>query len=142
MELVSACLVGLNTRYNGESSPCPELIELLLKGEVMPLCPEQLGGLPTPRSPCTLVGGDGCAVLKGEAKAVNRDGEEVTRKLVRGAREALKVIKGMGIERAHLREGSPSCGVSHTDCDWRKESGCGVTAALLKSEGVELIGVP
>lgn len=142
MQVVSACLVGLNTRYNGASSPSPELIELLLRGEVIPVCPEQLGGLPTPRSPCTLVGGDGFAVLKGEAKAVTRDGEEVTEKLVRGAQEVLKVIKGTGSRRAHLKEGSPSCGVGDTDCNWRRKSGYGVTAALLKSKGVEVIGVP
>lgn len=134
-------MAGLRTRYDGESSLCHELVELLRKGEVIPLCPEQLGGLPTPRPPCTLVGGDGLHILRGEAISVNELGEEVTEKLIRGAEEVLKVVKAMGIGKAYLKEGSPSCGVRDTDRDWERRSGFGVTAALLRREGVEVIGV-
>ncbi len=142
MIVVSACLVGLRTRYDGESSPCPELTELSRRGQVIPVCPEQLGGLPTPRPPCTLVGGDGFDVLKGAATAVSKDGEEVTRKLVRGAEEVLQVVRTMKVKKAYLKEGSPSCGVGDTDCEWRRKKGFGVTAALLKKEGVEVMGMP
>lgn len=142
MVLVSACLVGLNTRHDGASSPNPELLCLLRKGEAIPVCPEQLGGLPTPRPPCTLLGGDGSDVLDGKARVLDRNGQEVTPKLLRGAEEMLRVAEAMGISKAYLKEGSPSCGVEGTDRDWRKVSGPGVAAALLKRRGIQLTGVP
>ena len=142
MFVVSACLIGLRTRYDEQSATSEEIAELARKGEAIPLCPEQLGGMPTPRSPCTLVGGDGLDLLEGRAKAVNSDGEEVTENLIRGAEEVLRVVKLVKALRVYLKEGSPSCGVGQTDCDWKGKKGSGVTAALLRREGVEVIGVP
>jgi len=142
MFIVSACLVGLSTRYDGSSSSSPLATEFLMKGEAIPLCPEQLGGLPTPRPGCTLIGGDGFDILRGGAKAVNRNGEDVTQKLISGANEVLRIIRAIGVRRVYLKEGSPSCGVEHTDRGWSKGEGTGVTAALLLGKGVEVIGVP
>jgi len=139
--IVSACLVGLRTRYDGNSSPDPELLEMFRRGELLPLCPEQLGGLPTPREPFEFVGGDGEAMLKGQAKLIGkRTNTDGSRFFIRGAQEVLKVVKFLNIKKAYLKEGSPSCGVNWVHVDGKIVKGCGVTACILKMHGVELEG--
>ena len=69
--LVSACLLGLATRYDGGENRCPSLLRLCRGCRLLPVCPEQLGGLPTPRRPAEIRGGDGCAVLRGEAAVMD-----------------------------------------------------------------------
>ena len=76
MKIVSACLCGIPCRYDGESREDPELMELVARGEAIPVCPEQLGGLPTPRIPAEL-NGSGELVFSGEAQAIRADGSAI-----------------------------------------------------------------
>jgi len=136
MYLVSACLVGLNTRYDGTSCPKRYFQTLIKGGKAIPICPEQLGGLPTPREPIELQGGDGESLLKGEAKAIGKSsGRDYTNDLLRGAREVLKIAKMTKSREAFLKDGSPSCGCSHID---KKTKGRGVTTALLLRRGIKV----
>jgi uncharacterized protein YbbK (DUF523 family) len=135
--LVSACLLGVPCRYDGGSKPCPEIMSL---EKIIPVqvCPEQLGGYPTPRPKAWFVGGDGWAVLKGEARVVNDDGEDLTAAFVSCARITLDLARLLGVRHAVLKEGSPSCGVHHVTIEGEHRPGRGVTAALLEKNGIEL----
>ena len=140
--LVSACMLGLNTRYDGGNCHRPGLLQDELAGlHVVPVCPEQLGGLPTPRDPAEISEGDGADVLKGEASVFTLKGKDVTDNYLRGAREVRRLARLLNIERAYLKEKSPSCGVTTIVRDGRHEPGRGVTAALLADSGVEISGV-
>ena len=90
MVAASACLLGYRCRYDGRTSPSAALIERASKEAILPICPEELGGLPTPRSPSYLHGGDGFDVLDGRAKVLNRDGHDVTGIFLKGAVAALR----------------------------------------------------
>jgi uncharacterized protein YbbK (DUF523 family) len=135
--LVSACLLGIPCRYDGKSKPCREI---LASGKIVPVpvCPEQLGGFPTPRPRAWLTGGDGGDVLKGGARVVNEHGEDVTAAFVAGAVNTLDIARALGVRHAVLKEGSPSCGVHSVTIDGEKKQGKGVTAALLEENGVSL----
>lgn len=134
--LVSACLLGLRCRHDALPLDPLRLPEGLCP---VPLCPEQLGGLPTPRPPAQMVGGDGVAVLEGRARVVDQRGEDVTEAFLRGAEEAVKVARLLGIRRAFLKEKSPSCGVKYTHRDGELAEGMGVTAAALRGAGVQVM---
>lgn len=125
--LVSACLVGLKTRYDCQVKASKECL-LALKGVLwIPVCPEQLGGLSTPREPADLVDGDGFDVLEGVAKVIGRDGRDVTEKFLLGAHQVLEIVNQQEIHAVYLKSKSPSCGLTPK---------VGVTAALLQKEGV------
>jgi len=119
-----------------------EALKLARRGVAVPFCPEQLGGLPTPRPKAWLLGGDGREVLEGRARVVNERGEEVTENFLRGAKEALKLAQVLGAKRAVLKSKSPSCGVTKVYIAEGEEPalrpGMGVAAALLSREGLEL----
>jgi uncharacterized protein YbbK (DUF523 family) len=112
------------------------------KGQLIPVCPEQLGGLPTPRKTCEIMGGTGLDVLQGRAKVINRDGEDLSNNFIRGAEETLFIAQKMGIKRAILQRRSPSCGVGKIYDGTFSSSlinGNGVTAALLLINGITVI---
>ncbi len=137
--LVSACLVGIPCQYNGDSCPHDQLQDLATQGGVLPFCPEVGGGLPTPRPPAEIQGGDGGDVLEGRAQVVNIEGKDVTAEFLAGARKALRVAQRWGIKEAILKARSPSCGVGRIydgSFSGRLVEGDGVTAALLKREGI------
>ncbi len=138
MFLVSACLVGLNTRYDGTDCGKKDLQSLVAKGEALPVCPEQLGGLPTPREAIELIGGDGEALLKGKARAIGKSGRDYTQNLLRGANETLKIAIMLKVQKAFLKDGSPSCGCSYIKSGSKKITGKGVTAAALSRAGIEV----
>src|SRR5947208_10976112 len=100
--LVSACLAGLATTHNGVAKPHPKVMELVRQGRAILVCPEQLGGLPTPRACAEIapVSGSGAAVLAGEARVIDVEGNDVTANYLRGAREALKAARLAGSTRA------------------------------------------
>ncbi len=125
--LVSACLFGLCTRYDGASKEDPTILSLLPEARFIPVCPEQLGGLPTPRPPAEIIGGDGLAVLEGRARVINQQGEDVTQAFIKGAEEALRLAKLFGVRRAILKSRSPSCGLTPK---------VGVAAARLLAAGI------
>lgn len=146
MYLISACLAGLRTRYDGTSAVItPETGEkirsLLMAGLAIPVCPEQLGGLPTPRPQVDFRGGDGGQLLEGKAKAVTSDGVDFSDALIKGAGEVLRLAETSGIKSAILKDGSPSCGVNYVYINGVKTPGKGVTAKLLTGNGIEVITV-
>jgi uncharacterized protein YbbK (DUF523 family) len=137
--LVSACLLGITTTYDGRSRPQGELIALATRGRVVPVCPEVAGGLPVPRPPAEIVGGDGNDVLNGRARVVTVEGEDVTAAYLRGAECALATAQRCGITTAVLKQRSPSCGVSRIydgTHSGRLRVGQGVTVALLRRHGM------
>lgn len=137
--LVSACLLGVNCRYDGESRPHDLLRRFAMAGRVLALCPEQLGGLSTPRRPAEIEGGAGREVLSNDAKILDDEGRDVTAEFIKGARQSLELAKLTGCYRAVLKERSPSCGVTRIVSGESVLHGQGVTAALLSAEGFEII---
>jgi uncharacterized protein YbbK (DUF523 family) len=137
--LVSACLLGMPTVYDGRSHPQPGLIRLAARGCIIPICPEIAGGLGTPRPTAEIVGGSGEDVLDGRARVLTVSGEDVTEAYVRGAERTWAVARQYNVTAAILRQRSPSCGSdriydgTHTG---RLMPGQGVTAALLRRHGV------
>jgi uncharacterized protein YbbK (DUF523 family) len=140
--LVSACLLGIRTRYDSGCCPVPQLIQLAARGLAVPVCPEVAGGLPVPRPPAEIVGGDGQAVLDGQARVVTLEGEDVTEAFLAGARQALETAQRLGIRQAVLKDDSPSCGCGRIydgTFSGRMVSGQGVTAALLQRNGITVL---
>lgn len=139
--LVSACLLGFPCAYDGGARLQARLLALAARGWVAPICPEAAGGLPTPRTPAEIAGGDGYDVLDGRARVVTIAGEDVTAAYLRGAECALLAAQRYSIARAILKQRSPSCGSSciydgtHTG---NLRAGPGVTAALLRRRGVDV----
>ena len=139
--LVSACLAGRRCRYDGTDRARDEIVDLVAAGRAHPVCPEELGGLGTPRVPAGLVGGGGAEVLDGRARVVDRQGRDVTEAFLRGARGALAVARDCGATRALLKQHSPSCGVGSAGrAGGGRIPADGVTAALLRREGLEIQG--
>ena len=133
--LISACLLGAACRYDGKSVPLPgEMITALTANyELAPVCPEQLGGLPTPRDP---------SERRGDA-VVTEAGQDVTAQYTRGAQQALYLAETLGCRAALLKERSPSCGSGEIyDGTFSRTltPGDGVTAALLKAHGITVYG--
>jgi uncharacterized protein YbbK (DUF523 family) len=128
--LVSACLVGLCTRYDGQVKANPDCLAQIHTTHWIPVCPEQLGGLPTPRDAADIVGGDGKDVLAGKAKVITKNGVDLTVEFIRGAEQVLKIARLHNVSMAFLKARSPSCAV---------HGKIGVTTALLQSAGIELI---
>lgn len=139
--LISACLLGVCCRYDAEERSCPKLVRFASSARVIPFCPEQLGGLPTPRPPADIVGGDGRDVLSGKAKLINARGEEVTDAFLRGAGESLKLARLTGAKKAILKDKSPSCGLKTPYCESPTGSGSGVTAALFILNGLKVMDI-
>ena len=125
--LVSACLVGLRTRYDGSVMRDEACRSKLAEVLWIPVCPEQLGGLPTPRIAADIIGGDGADVLAGRARVVRKDGVDVTLEFILGAQQVLAIACAQPIAGAILKARSPSCGLAPL---------VGVTAALLISNGI------
>lgn len=141
MRVISACLCGINCKYNGDNNRHEEFMKELREGQVLPLCPEQLGGLTTPRSACEIDGGSGEDVLAGQARVINAAGEDVTEFFVKGAQECLAVMRKAGIDEAVLQRRSPSCGVGKIydgSFSGHLIAGDGVTAALLRQHGIKV----
>jgi len=143
--VASACLVGFRCRYDGTGSSIPAIVKAFSKGFVIPLCPEQLGGLPTPRTPAMLKGGDGRKVVEGSGRVLTiaQPPVDVTAHFLKGAYEtlrALSTLKGV-VAGCVFKEKSPSCGVRLVyDFDsGATVEGSGVTTALLLDEGFKII---
>ncbi|OYD07640.1 DUF523 domain-containing protein [Paludifilum halophilum] len=141
MKIVSGCFAGIACRYDQKHNRIEEIRQLVQEGRAVPVCPEQMGGLPTPRNPAEIVGGDGDDVLDGKARVIDHQGHDVTEAFLAGAREALAMAQSVEADEAILKERSPSCG-SCTIYDGTfsksKKSGVGVTAALLRRHGIRV----
>ncbi len=129
--LVSACLLGVCCRYDGGHNRNEQVIALKDRFRLIPVCPEQLGGLPTPRIPSEIRDGSVFA----------EDGTDVTENFTRGAREALRLAELFGCRCAVLKARSPSCGskvIYDGTFSGTKTAGDGVTASLLKKQGIRV----
>ncbi len=142
--LISACLIGVNCRYDGGNSRDENAINLHQSDELIPVCPEEAGGLPTPRPAVEIVGGDGNDVLDGKAKVLTADGVDKTEEFLKGAQFALEFAQSQSATSVILKSKSPSCGCGEIyDGSFSRTliSGDGVTTALLKRHGIEVISI-
>jgi len=129
--LCSACLLGIKCRYDGESKPNDEVLALMKKGNLIPVCPEQLGGLSTPRDHAEQKGG----------RIITKSGKDVTANFIKGAEQALKLAKLFGVKKAILKQKSPSCGCGKIHDGTFSDTiikGDGVTTTLLKKNGIDV----
>ncbi len=129
----------MNCRYDGGNAASGKVQSLIKKHTVIPVCPEQLGGLTTPRPRSEIVGGDGEDVLNGKARVKNSIGEDVTSRYIRGAEEVWKLAKLVGTKKVILKGKSPACGSGQICRDGRSTKGNGVCAALLIRHGIEIV---
>ena len=130
--LVSACLLGYNCRYKGDNCKNEKALALSSEAELIPVCPEVLGGLPTPRLPGEIVGD----------KVLASNGDDVTEQYLRGARLALEIAKNNRVALCVLKANSLSCGkgkIYDGTFSGTKTEGNGMTARLLLAEGFEVI---
>lgn len=137
--IVSACLAGVSCRYDGGHCRNEKVVRLVEEGVALPACPEQLGGLATPRAPAELRRGDGRMVLAGSAAVADASGRTVTESFLKGAVEFTRLARTFGAAGAVLRDRSPSCGHRRVYIDGQLKGGRGVAAALLEAEGVTLL---
>lgn len=144
MKIVSACLAGIDCRWNGRNKLNRRIKELVDRREAIVACPEVLGGLPVPRRPAGIYGGLGGDVWNGKASVKEaRRGKDVTKYFKRGALKFLEMAESKNIKEAVLKQKSPSCGCGKTwqlDDDFtnRLVNGNGVTAALLKRHDIKI----
>jgi uncharacterized protein YbbK (DUF523 family) len=129
---VSFCLLGANTRYDGAANLNEKVLQLHRLGVVLiPLCPEQLGGLPTPRSPAERLGD----------RVVTKEGRDVTAEFTRGAEEAITTLQKLEIHKVILKARSPSCGSGQTydgTFTHTKIERDGIFAELCKQNGIQV----
>lgn len=132
MKICSACLLGVKCRYDGKEKPNKKVIALAKKEILIPLCPEQLGGLSTPREPAEKRGN----------YVLTKSGKDVTKNFKKGAKEVLKLAKLLKINEAILKQKSPSCGsgkIYDGTFSGHLIKGDGITAALLKKNKIKVI---
>ena len=135
MIFVSGCLVGINCKYDGGNNYDERIFNLVKEGKAIPICPEQLGGLKTPRNPAEIQEKDGLR------KVVTCEDEDVTNEYIRGAEEVLKLAKELDIKEAILQPRSPSCGrglIYDGTFSKKKIDGNGMTADLLIKNGIDV----
>jgi uncharacterized protein YbbK (DUF523 family) len=131
MEIVSACLAGVKCRWDGKARSCQKVVNLVKQGKAIPVCPEQLGGLTTPRAP---------AEQKGN-RIFTKDGKDVTAEFEKGAKEALKIAKLANCKEAILKSRSPCCGsgeIYDGTFSGKLINGDGVFAKLLKNNKIKV----
>lgn len=136
MYIVSSCLAGINSRYDGKNSENATIVSLVRKGEAIPLCPEQLGGLSTPRPPCEIT-----TSITGEKQVFCVEGQDYTKEFILGAEKTLGVIKALGVKKAILKSKSPSCGCCYIysgKFNGELVKGNGITVDLLIENGIEV----
>nr|BFD58032.1 DUF523 domain-containing protein [Bdellovibrio sp. CKG001] len=131
MKIVSACLSGVHCRYDCKAQTRSSIEEMVQNGEAIPVCPEQLGGLPTPRPPAERIGD----------RVLTNQGADVTAEYQRGAQEALRIAKLTGATEALLKSKSPMCGcgkIYDGTFSGNQKDGDGVFAELLKNHGIKV----
>jgi uncharacterized protein YbbK (DUF523 family) len=141
MKIVSACLAGYECNYNGEANPCPEVIELVKQRQAVPVCPEQLAGLPARRDPAEQRGDRVFAKTSRVAEDGSEIFEDITVALKKGAQIALKIALITGCDEAILKARSPSCGCGQVydgSFSGKLIEGDGVFTEALKSRGIKV----
>ncbi|WP_027626883.1 DUF523 domain-containing protein [Clostridium lundense] len=141
MIIVSACLCGVNCKYSGGNNLNNDILKLFKEGKAILVCPEQLGGLETPREPHEILQGTGESVLSGTGKVISKKGKNSTDNFVKGAYETLKIAQSCNAKVAILKAKSPSCGcgiIYDGTFSGNKKEGNGVTAELLIKNGIKV----
>lgn len=136
MIFVSACLVGINCKYSGGNNYNEKIFNLVKEGKAIPICPEQLGGLSTPRNPSER------KVINGKKIVIDNKNNDVTENFVKGANEVLELAKKLNIKEAILKSRSPSCGkgqIYSGNFDGKLIDGDGVLVELLINNGIKVI---
>lgn len=142
---VSACLLGIDCKYNGKNNKNESVLEYVKDMECIEICPESYGGLPTPRVPSEIEEGkSGEDFIKDKENfhVYSKEAVDVTDEFIRGAKIALEKLKSNGVEEVIMKESSPSCGVNKIYAgkfDGSKKNGMGVTAALFKENGIKML---
>lgn len=133
MILVSACLAGINCKYNGGNNYNEKIFNLVKQGKAIPVCPEQLGGLSTPRAPSEV------KIINAKKYVINNKNIDVTENFERGAKEVLKLAKKLSIKKAILKSKSPSCGLGRIysgDFSNTLVEGNGILVDMLLNNGI------
>lgn len=136
MILVSACLAGINCKYNGGNNYNEKVFNLVKEGKAIPVCPEQLGGLTTPREPSEI------KIIDNKRYVINSEKIDVTKEFEKGAEEVVALAKKLDIKKAILQTRSPSCGngkIYSGNFDRKLVDGNGILADLLLKNGIEVI---
>lgn len=132
MIIVSACLLGVNCKYSGQNNEVKDILKFIDKDEIVLVCPEQLGGLTTPRPP---------AEIDESGKVMTINGNDVTKEFIKGAEETLKIAMLYNIDSAILKKNSPSCGfgeIYNGTFQGVKKCGNGITAELLNKNNIKI----
>ena len=138
MILISACLIGMNCKYDGGNNYREIALDLVKSGKAIPICPEQLGGLTTPRNPSEIKN------IDGKKYVFNNKNEDVTNQFVKGAMEVLKLAKELNVKKVILQSRSPSCGVGKIysgNFDGKLVDGNGILAQMLIDNNIEVIDI-
>jgi uncharacterized protein YbbK (DUF523 family) len=133
MKIVSACLIGIKCRYDGKAATNRKCLALFKKGKLFPVCPEQWGGLPTPRER---------AEIQKDGRILSKSGKDLTENFYRGAREVLRIAKLLGVKTAILKSKSPSCGsgqIYDGSFSERLIKGDGILTKILKKNKIKII---
>jgi uncharacterized protein YbbK (DUF523 family) len=141
MYIVSSCLAGFRTRYDGGASADKDIIELVKNGKAIAICPEQLAGLGCPRAPISFNDCTGADVLDGKGTVSDSNGIDSSDILIKGAKEVLRIAQIYGVNKAILKDGSPSCGVTYIYSCSTRVKGRGITSEILSRNGIEISSV-
>ena len=138
--LVSACLLGINCRYDGTNQLNQTVVDYLQAKRLrpIPVCPEQLGGLPTPRPKAWFTNGDGRGYLQNNAQLTDENNQDAGPAFLRGAEEVLRIARICQCKTAILKQRSPSCGSRQVSLNGELINGVGITCALLQQAGLEV----
>jgi uncharacterized protein YbbK (DUF523 family) len=140
--LVSACLAGINCRFDGKNELNKKIRDLVERGKAICVCPEELGGLPTPRTRSEIKNATGSDVLSGKAQVINREGKDITENFTSGAGRVLEIAKKYKIKKAIFKSKSPACGkgkIYDGSFSGRLKEGDGVTTALLLKNNIKVV---
>lgn len=138
MMLISACLVGINCKYNGKNNYNEKALDLVKKGIAISICPEQLGGLTTPRNPSEI------RIIDNKVHVIDNKNNDVTKEFEKGANEVLKLAKNLKVDKVILKSKSPSCGIGKIyDGTFSNNliDGNGILANLLIDNNIEVVDI-
>lgn len=144
MKLVSMCLCGVNCKYSGGNNYDETVLKIVNEGDAIPVCPEIMGRLGTPRIPHEIVGGDGFDVLEGRAKVISKDGDDNTVAFIAGAEKVLEIAKKLNVKEVIFKSKSPSCGngkIYDGSFSGTLIDGVGVTTALMIKNGIRVSSI-
>ena len=136
MIFVSACLAGINCKYSGGNSFNQKIFDMVKEGNAIPICPEQLGGLETPRNPAEI------RIIDGVQHVIDNKGNDLTKQFEKGAKEVIEFAKQLGVKSFILQPRSPSCGIGKIysgNFDGKLVTGNGILVELCKKNGIEAI---